>query len=637
MSSNNENVKRAREFAKRTLEGERNDVEKEDYIMFLLSKFVLLKENIIKKNIDENILYFDYEKNYKYLNAIKYIVDYVRKNGILISNNIEVIILPENLKVDESLKAYIRDFHKIRDSIAHGKYQPDAEKGLIKINNTNIKENEPKTENSFDIKIDLPIEILEIFEYIISNPKEKYSEEEIDNFNKQIETSRKKYKYDYSKINKNIINKEYYEINNIINKRATIDTKKQNKIMNNQPKDNLKQINNIINKEYYETNNIINKRATIDVGKQNKIMNNQPKDNLKQINNIINKEYYEINNIINKKATIDVGKQNKIMNNQPKDNFKQTSNILNNKDTKYIIKEYEKILEEILDCTRTSNSISENKKQKILYLLSKYKLLKYDFNKNTIVIKRTSKPEDSVVRKLKVIIDEIAAIIGINKEENSVIEIPATYNYLQILLSTKEESIEQSPADEKSLGKLKISKLNPKYLLTDSQADVINKKIKLTTKKIRKMINQYINHKTIEQREYIMIEFKRLNEELFEALIIRNKEIIASIRNSIEHGNIEPQNGDMKLYDQTDPKDEESTNFTCKGSPKDFLEVFEKIELQDKNDDFSYKDFLHEIEYILQDKYPQTFSNFISIIEEIRKINEEALLDILKMNANKKR
>ena len=596
MSSINENVKRAREFAKRTLEGERNDVEKEDYIMFLLSKFVLLKENIIKKNIDENILYFDYEKNYKYLNAIKYIVDYVRKNGILISNNIEVIILPENLKVDESLKAYIRDFHKIRDSIAHGKYQPDAEKGLIKINNTNIKENEPKTENSFDIKIDLPIEILEIFEYIISNPKEKYSEEEIDNFNKQIETSRKKYKYDYSKINKNIINKEYYEINNIINKRATIDTKKQNKIMNN-----------------------------------------QPKDNLKQINNIINKEYYEINNIINKKATIDVGKQNKIMNNQPKDNFKQTSNILNNKDTKYIIKEYEKILEEILDCTRTSNSISENKKQKILYLLSKYKLLKYDFNKNTIVIKRTSKPEDSVVRKLKVIIDEIAAIIGINKEENSVIEIPATYNYLQILLSTKEESIEQSPADEKSLGKLKISKLNPKYLLTDSQADVINKKIKLTTKKIRKMINQYINHKTIEQREYIMIEFKRLNEELFEALIIRNKEIIASIRNSIEHGNIEPQNGDMKLYDQTDPKDEESTNFTCKGSPKDFLEVFEKIELQDKNDDFSYKDFLHEIEYILQDKYPQTFSNFISIIEEIRKINEEALLDILKMNANKKR
>ena len=125
MASIDENIKKAREFAERALKRNNSNPDDDDYIMFLISKFLLLKENIIEKNADKKELYFNYEINSDYLTAIKYIVDYIKtNNGVINSNNLEVIIHPSSLNNDEQLKSYIRDFHKIRDSIAHGKYVP---------------------------------------------------------------------------------------------------------------------------------------------------------------------------------------------------------------------------------------------------------------------------------------------------------------------------------------------------------------------------------------------------------------------------------------------------------------------------------------------------------------------------------
>lgn len=108
-------IARARDFAERSLNDNFNGANKDDYFMFQISKFLLLKESMIKKDSDNNRIYFNIDENQEYLKAIKYIVDYVREHGTLISNNIDVIIQPTNYTVSSKLKAYIRDFHKIRD------------------------------------------------------------------------------------------------------------------------------------------------------------------------------------------------------------------------------------------------------------------------------------------------------------------------------------------------------------------------------------------------------------------------------------------------------------------------------------------------------------------------------------------
>jgi len=159
-----ENIAYSKKFAQRCINGEFGKADKIDYFMLQISKFLLLKESIIKKVSDKKII-FDYNNGLIYYNQIKRIVDYVRKNGVLKSNNIEVLIEPKTYS-NETLKEYIRDFHKIRDSFAHGAYKIDPDNGLIILNNNFIAKDE---KNSFEIKCSLPIEFLEIFTYLEIN------------------------------------------------------------------------------------------------------------------------------------------------------------------------------------------------------------------------------------------------------------------------------------------------------------------------------------------------------------------------------------------------------------------------------------------------------------------------------------
>ena len=156
-------IARARDFAGRCLNDNFNGANKDDYFMFQISKFLLLKESMIKKDSDNNRIYFNIDENQEYLKAIKYIVDYVREHGTLISNNIDVVILPTNYTVSSKLKAYIRDFHKIRDSIAHGGYHIDSTRGSIILDNDNLKPGCQPNSNTYVIRGELPIEVLELF------------------------------------------------------------------------------------------------------------------------------------------------------------------------------------------------------------------------------------------------------------------------------------------------------------------------------------------------------------------------------------------------------------------------------------------------------------------------------------------
>jgi len=115
----------ARRFVERVLSKDKNIINKEHYYMFLVSKFLLLKEFIIKKDSKNNILYFDYKKNKRYVPTIKYIVDYVKEHGEILQNSTNVVI--KNNSSKEDLNSYIWIFNKIRDSFAHGMYSFDLD------------------------------------------------------------------------------------------------------------------------------------------------------------------------------------------------------------------------------------------------------------------------------------------------------------------------------------------------------------------------------------------------------------------------------------------------------------------------------------------------------------------------------
>ena len=87
MSHNNKknmdkNIARARKFAHKSLKENLSGVSKGDYFIFQISKFLLLKESIIKKDCKNNSIYFNYEKNGKYLKVIQMMMNQLIMNAM---------------------------------------------------------------------------------------------------------------------------------------------------------------------------------------------------------------------------------------------------------------------------------------------------------------------------------------------------------------------------------------------------------------------------------------------------------------------------------------------------------------------------------------------------------------------------
>lgn len=212
-------IQKAREFAQRSLKGNIKNVNREDYYMFLVSKFLLLKEMIIKKDSENNILYFNYNKSKEYLPAIKYIVDYIKVNGTIQKNSTTVIIEPNQYN-NSNLQFYIWTFNKIRDSLAHGMYEFDLNKSQLIIKNAHSNSRDP-----YVLNCALPIEMFELFTYIAKKPKSKYSDKEITEFKGHSKKMRADFGYVYDEDDKiiknynkyNHINYDTYNISNINN------------------------------------------------------------------------------------------------------------------------------------------------------------------------------------------------------------------------------------------------------------------------------------------------------------------------------------------------------------------------------------------------------------------------------------
>ena len=108
---------------------EKNNVTKDAYNVFVISAFLLVKENLIKKDCNNDTLYFD-------LNNESYIPYMLELAGKIdrcnyIKNNTSICIQNGSLNNSNELENAIWVINKIRDSLAHGVYEIVDDKIII--------------------------------------------------------------------------------------------------------------------------------------------------------------------------------------------------------------------------------------------------------------------------------------------------------------------------------------------------------------------------------------------------------------------------------------------------------------------------------------------------------------------------
>ena len=137
--------------------------------MLSISRFILLKERILKKDFANDILYFDNVKNAKYISAILFFVEEIKKNNCTYKLNRTTVKLEKSNEESKSLVEALWIFNKVRDSLAHGQYTIDLEKGLLKINNDHSNE----INNPYKLNCSIPIQLLNYISVYIEKNNEK--------------------------------------------------------------------------------------------------------------------------------------------------------------------------------------------------------------------------------------------------------------------------------------------------------------------------------------------------------------------------------------------------------------------------------------------------------------------------------
>ena len=155
-------IKLSRELVENLLNGNKQKLGKEYFFMFSISKFVLLKERILKKDSTNNILYFNNVKNAKYIPSILSFADEIKKNGNYQINNTS-IRLEKTDRDSQKLAEALWIFNKVRDSLAHGQYTIDLENDSILINNDHSNDRN----NAYKLVCSIPIKLLNSISFYI--------------------------------------------------------------------------------------------------------------------------------------------------------------------------------------------------------------------------------------------------------------------------------------------------------------------------------------------------------------------------------------------------------------------------------------------------------------------------------------
>lgn len=226
-------IKLSRELVENLLSGNKQNLGKEYFFMFSISKFILLKERILKQDSANNILHFNNTKNAKYIPAILAFAEEIKKNGNYQFNS-TTIKLEKNNKDPQKLAEALWIFNKVRDSLAHGQYTIDLENDSLLINNDHSNE----VNNAYKLVCSIPIQLLNSISFYIEEMNEKMNEKDLSiAYRKYLEKVTANYDINTKKLfgNNYIIN-----INKYYNNKLNIDNyKNYNNYLKNTIKDNF--------------------------------------------------------------------------------------------------------------------------------------------------------------------------------------------------------------------------------------------------------------------------------------------------------------------------------------------------------------------------------------------------------------
>ena len=110
------NLNLARMVTEKFLNDDNPHLGQASFYMFSVSKFILLKERIIKKYSVNNILYFDSKKFKGYIPIILDFYKQIIKSGSYKRNNTVIELTDESIRT-ERLENAIWCFNKVRDSL----------------------------------------------------------------------------------------------------------------------------------------------------------------------------------------------------------------------------------------------------------------------------------------------------------------------------------------------------------------------------------------------------------------------------------------------------------------------------------------------------------------------------------------
>lgn len=145
---------KARELVEILLSGNTQKLTKVHFFSFSIAKFVLIKEKILIKT-GQRKFYFDKKQKAKYMPMIMKLREEIIKNASYVVNNIE-IESEEKLTPEE--KEALWFFNKVRDSLAHNKYNIDLDSNTINIDNVN---------DTYSLKCSIPIELFNSITFYI--------------------------------------------------------------------------------------------------------------------------------------------------------------------------------------------------------------------------------------------------------------------------------------------------------------------------------------------------------------------------------------------------------------------------------------------------------------------------------------
>ena len=614
-------IKLSRELVENLLDGNKKKLGKEYYLMFTISKFILLKERILKKDSANKILYFNNVKYAKYIPAILSFADEIKKNGDYKIDNTSIMLKENNIdsqKLTESLWL----FNKVRDSLAHGQYTIDLENDSLLINNdhSNCKD------NSYKLICSIPIELLNSISFYIEKVDEKpdakelskayreYLEEIAANYDvddrilfndNYINNINKYYDNKYDIINNNYDNKYDIINNNYDNKYDIINNNYDNKYdnLNNNYDNKYDIINNNYDNKYFGNNKYLNNDKYFG---NNKYLNNDKYfDNDKYLNN---DKYYDNNKYLNNEKYYD---NNKYYDNEIKKLFNNLT-----------IKELQGLVEQLLEYKPRN----EKQKEQTNQIIRKFKSLE---------VQKIEKQEEFDA-KTSDLMREISDILGIKvgtKNSNAAI---ALYMYMNLVFSQNNE-IDYSHICLRDL----LISVNP-YKYTDKVEEVsnssddrrqkiinfeknyikiknyINKLCVEFSEKMDTRIEAYYNNPSENFRYSLMNNYAEFYTLIMNSIGNRNQLIITSLRNSVEHGNyLVRENGYLGLYDQIDHSDDKDIKILCGALPQQLFNIIKTIELSNSKDKYIMDDFFKELETIIDKTLLNNVMNTMNNLSKI--------------------